>query len=273
MSTDDSNPYQASTTDPKPHLGERESMEYMRAINYVTESPKWTMNLLWGSLCILSTQVIPIVGQLLWIGYQFEIVEDLLRHPGRVGYPDFDKDRFKEYLTRGLWIFLVMLVVMVVFAPVMGVMVLGLMAVVGVLGAASGGDEQAIGIGVFVMMAVMMVLMFVFSIVMTVVVTPLTIRAGLTQDFRASFDFAWIKDFMRQMWIETLLAQLFWMASAVLLYLLGALACLIGVFPAVAFVLLVQGHLYMQLYQLYLSRGGQPIPFKDEAPAKPVTPE
>ena len=100
MSTDDFNPYQASKTDPKPAAHQRESLEYMRAVQYVFESPKWMTNLLWGGLCILTTQVIPVVGQLVWMGYQFEIVEDLLHSPSKRGYLDFDANRFKDYLMR-----------------------------------------------------------------------------------------------------------------------------------------------------------------------------
>jgi hypothetical protein len=112
------------------------------------------------------------------------------------------------------------------------------------------------------LVAIIMVGATVMSVLMTLVVTPLTIRAGLTQDFRASFDVAWIKDFIRRMWIETLLTQLFLMAVGILSASLGLLACLVGILPAIAFVSLVQGHLFLQLYQLYLTRGGEPIQLK-----------
>ena len=192
MSIDELNPYQASAADPKP-LGPRGSMEYMQAVHYVFESPKWMANLLWGSLCILTTQVIPIVGQLVWMGYQFEIVEDLLSRPPKTGYPDFDVNRLKEYLVRGLWILLVSLVLGLVFAPIMGGIAIAVVLAVLGTAAATGGDEAAMTVGVMIMMAIMIVVMMVLLVVATLVVTPVTIRAGLTQDFRASFDFAWTK--------------------------------------------------------------------------------
>ncbi len=273
MSTDDPNPYQPAAIDPNSPFEVRESLEYMRAIHYVFESPKWTMNLLWGSLCLLSTQAIPIVGQLLWIGYQFEIVENLFRNPGRQGYPDFDMNRFKEYLLRGLWIFLVMLVMMLVLMPIMLVLFLGGALVVGGIGAATGGDDEAMAVGMIALIVLGGILGFVIFTLMTIVITPVTLRAGLTQDFRASFDIAWIKDFMRRMWVETLLSQLFLMAVGILAEVVGLLACIIGVFPAIALIFLVQGHLFLQLYQLYLARGGRPIQLKEDTaipPAKPV---
>lgn len=264
MTTDETNPYQASSIDPKPPkpAGQRAAMEYMRAIQYVFESPKWMMNLLWGSLCILSTSVIPIVGQLLWIGYQFEVVEDLVRNPQRQGYTDFDLNRFKEYLMRGVWVFLVSLVLMVVIMPLtLGFFFGGAAVMAGVLSAAQGDDAAAM-IGVIVMMALGFVLLIMLSIVLNVLMTPVMIRAGLTQDFRDSFDFAWIKDFVRQMWVETIFAGLFLMAVGMCAMLIGMLACVVGVYPAMCAVSLAQGHLYLQLYQMYLGRGGQPITLK-----------
>ena len=148
MSIDELNPYQASAADPKP-LGPRGSMEYMQAVHYVFESPKWMANLLWGSLCILTTQVIPIVGQLVWMGYQFEIVEDLLSRPPKTGYPDFDVNRLKEYLVRGLWILLVSLVLGLVFAPIMGGIAIAVVLAVLGTAAATGGDEDEAVVGAF----------------------------------------------------------------------------------------------------------------------------
>ena len=68
------------------------------------------------------------------------------------------------------------------------------------------------------------------------------------------------------MWLETLLSSLFIIALAMLAMCLGLLAFFVGVFPAMAAVMLMQGHLYLQLYQLYLARGGQKIPLKPSGP-------
>ena len=271
MSTDETNPYQASGTDPKPPAGPRASMEYMQAVQYVFESPKWMANLLWGSLCLLSTSVIPVVGQLILMGYQFEIVEVLLCKPPKKGYPDFDPNRCVEYLVRGLWIFLVTLVLMLVFAPVIVVFTLGGVGIFFGLAAATEGDEAAMTVGAMITIGIMFLVMFVMSIAMLLVATPFTIRAGLTQDFRASFDFAWIKDFVRRMWKEIFLATLFLMAVAVPAVIIGLLLCIVGLYPAMTALMLTQGHLYLQMYQLYLARGGEKIPLKPSGPIQPTT--
>jgi hypothetical protein len=101
MSIDDTNPYQATATEPKPPAGPRGSMEYMQSFHYLFESEKWIANFLWGGLALLTTSVIPVAGQLVLMGYMFEIVEVLLCNPPRKGYPDFDPNRIMDYLKRG----------------------------------------------------------------------------------------------------------------------------------------------------------------------------
>ena len=55
------------------------SMAYFEAIRFVAHSPGWLVNLLWGSLCIVSAQIIPVAGQIVWMGYGVEVLESLLR--------------------------------------------------------------------------------------------------------------------------------------------------------------------------------------------------
>jgi hypothetical protein len=52
------------------------------------------------------------------------------------------------------------------------------------------------------------------------------------------------------------------MLTASLVLLLGLLLCCVGTYPATALVMLAQAHLYLQLYELFLQRGGEPIPLK-----------
>ena len=78
------------------------SMQYMESVRFPTDNEKWVNNLLWGSLCMLSTSVIPIVGQLIWMGYMFEIVERLHTHRSEP-YQEFTLDKLVDYLMRGVW--------------------------------------------------------------------------------------------------------------------------------------------------------------------------
>jgi hypothetical protein len=100
----------------------------------------------------------------------------------------------------------------------------------------------------------------------------------LSQDIGESFKFGWIKDFIGRVWKEQLLASLFLVVTGAVLGLVGIALCCIGVYPAMAIMMLAQAHLYFQLYKLYLARGGEPVKMKDPyagppAPAgqKPMT--
>ena len=270
MSIPSSNPYESpSGFVPKPEWGKGEvpQMRYMEAFQYIFAHPDWVNNLLMVSVCCL----IPVLGlYILLPGYQYEIVESMHRFPGQL-YPKFDFSRFSQYLTRGIWPFLVNLIVgFVVQIPIQcgnfGLMALGAAAGQG------GGDEAAgiiVGLGTLLFMLVVMVL----AIAMTLVMMPILLRAGLSQDFAQSFKWSWIKDFLAKMWLETILAMLFLMVTSMIVVPLGFLACCVGILPAIVVMMLAHAHLSWQLYTIYLARGGEPIPLKNwdgPAPMAPV---
>src|SRR5262249_4613134 len=65
-------------------------------------------------------------------------------------------------------------------------------------------------------------------------------------------------------WLEVLLSQVFMTVTGLVLVLAGYALLCIGVIPAVAWVYCASHYFYYQLYELYLQRGGMPIPLKDE---------
>ena len=77
-------------------------IEYFKTLNYFFEHPDWTNSLLMGSVCML----IPILNGILLAGYRYEIVEMKVRFPDQL-YPKFDFARFSQYITRGIWPFLI----------------------------------------------------------------------------------------------------------------------------------------------------------------------
>src|SRR5262245_55760627 len=204
------NPFQASAVSAKPTAAPQGTIgpfaiEYMRSYNYIFENPNWVMNVLWGFLCILSTALIPILGQLVLLGYQYEVVEALFLARG-ARYPDFDINRFAEYLGRSIWPFLVQLVVSLVLVPIMLIASFALMFLIGAAGAAAGDELGAVVAGVG--MLILVVVVIALSIGMMFVILPMTLRAGLAQDFGAAFDFGWVKDFIGRTWVEIILTTL-----------------------------------------------------------------
>jgi len=238
-------------------------LEYLRTFQYIFENPNWIMNLVWSFLCQLAGQVIPIVPAMVFTGYQFEMLEDMQANRG-TRYPDFDINRLMEYLTRGIWPVLVILINALAIGAVVGMLALATLICAGILGSAGGEDLAGllVPIGVLVGGVLGIAVIAAASIYMT----PMVLKAGLAQDLGAAFDFAWVNDFVRKMWVETLLSSLFMIGSILALVMVtcGLAAIIIG--PMMPF---VSTHFYYQLYSLYLTRGGTPIPLKPRVPLAP----
>lgn len=261
--------FQAPPFQPKPAsplAGAPFQFEYLRSYNYIFENPNGMMNVLWGFLCILSSALIPVLGQLVFMGYQFEVCEALI-HARGTRYPDFDINRFADYLGRSIWPFLVSLILAIPFVIVMYIGLFGVI-MMAAAGAAAGGEEAGpvlatvLGVlGTFIWLAIM--------IVGFALMTPMILKAGLTQDFGQGFDFGWAMDFLKKTWVELFLGSLFLGFSGMLVMLLGLCALVIGMYAGMAVMMLAQAFLWYQLYMLHITRGGQPVMFKPQYPAAP----
>ena len=211
------------------------------------------MNLLLGGVCIL----IPIIGPIVVLGWaitgfwgrQDEAFET---------FPAFDFSNFGKYLERGLWPFLVTFVASLVFIPVGWILAIPVMLLAGF--SAQGHNNNAAGcMAVFV--TLLIVLFFaIMLLAMLFVIVPLKIRASLTQDFVKSFDLRFIRRFIALTWVEILISSLFIMVASIVLWCIGALVFCVGVYFALVVIYFSWTHLYKQLYALYLSRGGEPVP-------------
>jgi hypothetical protein len=273
MSHVDPNPF-ASPAIPPPvasamPAGYPTRIEYMRSYNYIFENPNWAMNVLWGFLCILSSAVIPILGQLVFMGYQYELIHVLLTNGGR-RYPDFDLNRFGDYLGRAIWPFLVGLVLVIPMVIVMYGSLIAVGIAAGVIGAAAGDDVGAV-LAILVGTVGFLLVMAVWLLAIGLV-TPMVLRAGLQQDFAAGFDMGWAIDFLKKTWVELILSSLFVGLTGLLLMSVGFFVFCIGAYAGVSLMMFAQSHLWYQLYLIYLGRGGKPIPVKI-APAPPLAPQ
>ena len=248
------NPYESPEQpyyDPQQHAVQDE-MHYMQAYKFVFDHPNWVANLLLGTVA----QIIPVVGPIVFMGYVAEVIESLHRYPGHQ-YPDFNFDKFGDYLMRGLWPFLVAMVASLVVMPVAMMMplMLPLMALV---------DSPAVHVVAFLLW---IVLYFASFVVMGFVMVPMLLRSALMQNFPDAFSWTFISDFIGKMWMDMVVAFLFHAVMATLVVMVGLMLFCIGYLPAMVLALFAQWHLMYQLYEVYLSRGGQPIPLKEPAAA------
>lgn len=210
------------------------------------------MNMLLAGVCVL----IPIVGQIVVMGWfitGFWGRED--KNPET--FPAFNFEEFGKYLERGLWPFLVVLVATILLVPIMCILIIPIMFLGGLLAAHQGASSDFAGVIVGISMALFYLLMMTL---MALLLAPLKLRASLTQDFVKSFNFAFIMRFIALTWKENIIAWLFLMVASIGLTIGGVLVFCVGIYFAMVVIYFAWTHLYSQLYALYLSRGGEPVP-------------
>ena len=216
------------------------------------------------------SQFVPLVGPIVLMGYVYSVIEAKLRF-GRDQFPDFDFNQLGAYLLRGLWPMLVSLVVLLPLILVMTLIMVLLFVTFATSTIGSGPSNDPPWFFIITVIAGMLV----FSVVILVlqfVAMPMTLRAGLSQDFGSAFSMAYVRDFLGKMWKEMILSLLFLIFTAPFVLLAGLLLLFIGIYPASVIVQFARFHLHYQLYQLYLQRGGMPIPLKDEPGSALLTP-
>lgn len=218
-------------------------MRYEHAFKYYVNRPGGWNNLLLVGVCSL----IPVVGNIVMLGYMAEVAERLLRDPEMKDYPDFSFDRFAEYLKRGLWPFLVQLIV----GTALGVVI----AIVGgiPLAIASAIDLAVLGIIAFAVVELIGV------IVAGLIVWPGTLQAQLANKFDVDGLKAFVPSFWKVLGIKAYLSLVVFWLIAVGITLVGLMLCVVGVIPASALVHMATQHLLVQHYRMYLDAGGAPI--------------
>lgn len=226
-----------------------------KAFKDVLASPEWVGNVLWLTLCALAATVL--VGYVAILGYGAEVLE---RRSGRPENPalDIDSNRLGDYLEKGIWPFLVAAVIhvglsIVVMIPAMLLTMIGMAA-----GSASGGDT-----GVMIGLVVASPLLMLLSLATYIVSVPFLIRGMVSQDFATSFDFGWAMHFLKVMFGELLSSGIAFVLLSLGVGLLGLLLCGIGYFPALGIIMGASINLMAQWYEIFLSRGGIPVPSKD----------
>src|SRR6185436_15089373 len=235
------------TAEPRP--------QYFASLNYFFEHPDWGLSLLLGSVCLL----IPVINTMILLGYRYEVVEMQLRFPDQF-YPKFDVGRFSQYLSRGLIPFLLdFLMQFIINFPLQ----ISVWLCIGLVAAAGNAQSQLMVVVAGVGVPLVILIDITLLIALNLVLVPIMIRAGLSQDFNLTFKFAWIKDFLQRVGVQALLFNLFLMSVGAVLIIPGYLACCVGML-AVGFYLMgpVLAHHHLQLYRLYLARGGEPIPLR-----------
>ncbi len=246
--------------------GKVPKLEFWRAFSFVTEHRKWMQNILLATVI----QQVPIVGGLVFYGYLYDMVKGMHNGPDpekKEPYLEFKLDHFADLLSKGVAPFVAMLIatlgmlfMMFFFALIISIPIAIVVALVAF------GIAQATGEDVSKVMEAAapvagMVSIFLSLPLVGLFTRPMIMRAGLTQKIGEAFKFGFVMDFVKRTWKEQLKAAFFMVFMGPLVLVLGMLLCFVGMYPAVTWTWYAYAHFDYQIYEIYLARGGEPVPF------------
>ena len=218
-------------------------MQYGKPYTYFLNREGGTKSLLFGCLVLL----LPVVGPMVFMGYQAEVTEDLERDPDILDHDPFDLKHFSRYLTRGVWPFLMSLIVQAI------TMVFIAVAAAGAVGVGFAAQNFLVGYASF----------YLFLIPATFVATlfslPLMLHVQLAGKLRVGAAFAFSSRFLGKLWGQCLITIFVHMLISMPIVMLGYAMCCVGVIPAIIIIGMAQDHLSVQLYRIYLAEGGEPV--------------
>jgi hypothetical protein len=224
----------------------------VQALKDVVATPNWVANVLWLSLAALASSVF--VGYIGLFGYGAELLQ---RRAGRPENPavDINSERLGDYISKGLWPFLVFVVAQVAASIAMVVPIAIFAAIM--VGTAAATDSEALAA---VSVVLMVPVIFLMSVALYLIITPFLIRAMVCQDFAKAFDFNWSLNFVKLMASEMILSGIIFALLSALVMLAGYALLCVGAIPASGIVMGGYVNLLAQWYEIYLSKGGPPAP-------------
>ena len=227
----------------------RMRIDFGRACQDIFSTPNKWMTILGLIVCML----IPIVGQMVALGY---LIRRFTRE--REGKPaeDFVFNYFGEYLMVGLWPTVATLVMSLIIVPFAIVFMIPIMI------APLLTEQNEILMIILILAGSLLYTIAIF--IFTLFLFPVLIRSGLTMDFKSGFSWTFIRGFIRRVGLSLMGYYLLLVLVSIPFMLLGYLALFVGVYVVAAWLQVAMYHLVFQHYDLYLERGGEPIPVHPE---------
>jgi len=235
--------------------------DFMGAFKFLLSDANALNNLLIGAVM----NIIPIIGPITLMGWHCEIVQRLIkRHPRPI--PKLDFSDFLYFLGRGVAPFVVVLIatlpitLLVMF--LMFVLMFGLALVGSTMHQQNGEPPAAL---IFGGIGIAFLLFFMLMLVINVVVMSALTRAELTEDIGKSLSFSHIWAYAKATWKDVIIAYIVFLPLATIVMFGGMLVVFVGIYAAIIFINVTYVHLRWQIYERYLSRGGEPIPIQTKS--------
>ena len=226
-------------------------MNFSSALSFPFRGPKAWQNL--G--CLLVCFLIPIVGPIVAHGYLI-IVQKLLVDYPQADAPAFEFAKFGRYLERGVPMLIVGLIYSLVLVPLM--VPLGAAFVISMIlvDKHPGWLALIIPLGIILYLAV--------TLLLIAVAWPMSFKAGLEGRIEAGFDFRFLPDYWKRVGLLMIGMQLLMFLLFLPVALVGLCVPIVGPYAAMAAMLQIQAHIAVQLYLIYLDRGGTALAIKPE---------
>ncbi len=225
------------------------SFDVVRMISGPFKSPQWAMNLLWMFVCELGAVIV--IGRIVSFGYLAEVAES--RSGGRSeNWPDFNPDRFTDYLMRGLWPFLWNIIWTLPMILLVGIPVA---ITVGLSSLLSQNNNEIPGM--IVALVGISVAVFLFVCVLLAMFASM-MHSALGNDFIKGADLKWIWSFLSKAGSTTVVALIIYVLVGFVTSIAGALFFCVGIFLVAPMMYLMGADLIAQLHDIFVSRGGIP---------------
>ncbi len=249
-------------------------MQYLRGWRALRKDPEWKQKIGIISLILLTAGFIPILGQLVMIGWgALAMRRAVSGQESPLPRLDFDFEYmgkllgvgFRGFLASLLWTF-----------PVVLVTVLSVFCLYGSIAYAvlSGSSEEDAKMIVIVALVAMFVLLPLVSIFLAMPAHVAMMRAELSDDLSAALRFKEVMGTTRLLFKELLVGSFVMMMIRMCGLLLGLATCFIGLFPAAAILYVIDTYWKAELYRVYLEKGGMPLaigPLEVALPARPAS--
>lgn len=237
-------------------------MQYMRGWRALRQDPDWKRKIGIASLLFLSSAIIPIVGQLVVVGWLTLAVRRAVQGQD-APLPElrFDFDYMMKLLNVGLKAFVARLVWVFPAAIGMGVLVVCAGAGMSIVFTASrDSGEPPSTVLPLLLMGVMYLAMFGTIFVTQIFANVAVMRAEVMGEIGPAIRVGEVLRTTRLLAKELIVGHFVLGFVAFALVFLGMLACYFGMFVTMTVYMVIASYYNAELYRRYLEKGGQPLP-------------
>ena len=221
-------------------------MRFSEALSFPFRGPH-----AWPNLgCLLVCFLIPVIGPMVCSGFLIIAEKRLIQNP-LANAPRFDFSKFSVYLQRGVPPFVVSLVIGAVFALCLAPV--GVVCVVLVILVKN--DLRWL----YLIIPLFALVYFAALMALGLLGGPLAFKAGVEGSIAAGWDKAFLRDYLKRVGWAHVRMQLLMIVALLPVVLLSVCVVFVGPYLAMPVLMQVQMHMTVQLYLLYLERGGKPL--------------